>query len=160
MLLTVALSAYRSTGLSLITVTALDAKAEPRDHHLPLLKQKEALPDYQIFVILQNSRRLNLGTKPDQSAVEGLNWSLASPVSVNDIASIRLQDDDKLVSDAVSEVQIEGRSITEGNYRFEFHTERSISVGIHSFFQTAIGMAISTAFFVAVLVMIAVIFCA
>jgi hypothetical protein len=157
---TVALSAYRSTGLTRITITALSAEAEPRDLRFPLFKQKEALPDYQVFVVLQKSGRLNLGTKPDQSAVKGINWNLPSPVSVYDIASIKLQDDDKLISDAISEVQIDEQSVTDGNYRFDFHTERSFSVGLHSFFQTPIGQAISAAFLIAVLLVIAAIFCA
>ena len=93
---TVTLLAYRSTGLTRITITALSAEAEPQNHHFPLLKQKEALPDYQVFVVLQESRRLNPGTKPDQSAVNRIDWKIPSPVSFYDIASIRLQDDDKL----------------------------------------------------------------
>jgi hypothetical protein len=153
-ILTVALSAYRSTGLTRIKVTAIDADAEPRDHQLPLFKQKQALPDYQVLVILREGGYLNLGTKPDRSAVGGLDWSLGSPVSLSDIASIRLQDDDKLVSDVVAEVQIDGEEVADGNYRFEFHTQRSIEVGIQSFFQTAIGKAILAAFFVAVFLML------
>lgn len=153
-ILTIALSAYRSTGLARIKVTALAAEAEPRDHRLPLFKQKEALPDYQVLVFLREGGHLNLGTKPDRSAVEGLDWSLGSPVSLNDIASVRLQDDDKVVSDVIAEVQIDSEEVADGNYRFEFHTQRSIGVGIQSFFQTAIGTAISAAFFVAVLLIL------
>lgn len=153
-ILTVALSAYRSTGLARIKVTALSVEAEPRDHRLPLFKQKEALPDYQVLVILREGGRLNLGTKPDRSAVKGLDWNLGSPVSLTDIASIRLQDDDKLVSDVIAEVQVEGEEVVDGNYRFEFHTQRSIAVGIQSFFRTAIGQAIAAAFFVAVLLIL------
>lgn len=86
--------AYQSTGLTRIKITALSAEAEPQNHHFPLLKQKEALPDYQVFVVLQKSRRLNPGTKPEQSAVNGIDWKLPSPVSFYDIASITRQDDD------------------------------------------------------------------
>lgn len=158
-LLCVVLAASRSTGLTRVTVTALDRDAEPRDHNIPFFKQKEALPDYQLFVVPRDGWRINLGTQLDRSAADGLEWSLSTPVSVSDIATVRLEDDDKLVSDAIAEVQITGESVTDGNYRFDFQTERSISVGVESFFKTPIGQAISAAFFIAVLVMLAGMFC-
>lgn len=147
----VALAAVRSEGLTQITVTALNADEEPRDHDVPLFKQKEALPDYQIIVSLQNGRRINLGAKPNTSAVEGLVWGLGDPVSVTDVASVRLQDQDKVVSDAITEVQITDPSVHAKNYRFDFQIERSYSVGVQSFFGTPIGQAITGAFFLAVL---------
>lgn len=150
----VVMAAMRSTGLTQITITALDQKFEPRDHLLPLVKQKEALPDYEITVLLTNGNNLRLGAKPDVSAVDGLTWHLAEPVSVDDVASIRLLEQDKVIADSIAEVQFLGNSVTEGNYRFDFTTERLASVGISSFFKTPIGKAIAAGFFIAVLLML------
>lgn len=144
----------RSTGLVEVRVTALDAAAEPKDHDIPLFKQKEALPDYEVVVRTKRDQSIDLGTKIDTSAVDGLTWKLADPVSTAEIAGIRLQDQDKLASDVLTEVQIDGPEVVSGNYRFEFRTEQSFRIGIESFFQTPIGMAISGAFFVAILVML------
>ncbi len=38
----------RSRGLVAVTVTALDPAAEPSDHKIPFVKQREALPDYEL----------------------------------------------------------------------------------------------------------------
>jgi len=103
----VVMAGMRSNGLIQITVTALDAAAEPRDHNLPFVKQKEALPDYEIVVNLNDGQRIRLGAKPDSSAVGGLTWNLSDPVSLAEVASVRLDEQDKLISDAITEVQIQ-----------------------------------------------------
>jgi hypothetical protein len=79
---------------------------------------------------------------------------MPDPISTSDIASVRLDDQDKILADAIVEVQLTGESVEVGNYRFEFRTERSMSVGIQSFFRTPIGMAISAAFTIAILLML------
>ena len=122
----VILASVRSTGVTKITVTALDEASEPRDHNLPFIKRKEALPDYELRLILTNGDKVRLGAKPDTSAVDGLAWHVNDPVSIADVASVRLQEQDKVISDAVAEVQILGDSTTENGYRFEFASERSI----------------------------------
>jgi hypothetical protein len=78
-----------------IKITALSAEAEPQNYYFSLLK-KLTFPDYQVFVALQKSRHLSPWTNPDQSAGNGIDWKLTSPVSLQDIASVRLQDTDKL----------------------------------------------------------------
>ena len=155
----VIMAGIRSTGLTEITVTALDEASEPRDHNLPFIKQKEALPDYEIIVILNNGQQIRLGAKPDTSAVDGLTWNLSDPVSLAEVASVRLQDQDKVVSDAIAEVQITADSVTQGGYRFDFRSERSASVGVQSFFRTPIGMAIAAGFCIAVLLILLSVFC-
>ncbi|MBN2294022.1 MAG: hypothetical protein JXM70_16470 [Pirellulales bacterium] len=150
----VVMAAIRSTGLTKITVTALDAASEPRDHALPLIKQKEALPDYELSLILTNGDKVSLGAKPDTSAVDGLAWHVNDPVSIVDVASVRLYEQDKVISDAVAEVQILGNSISENGYRFDFASERSMSVGVKSFFATPIGKAITTGFCIAIVLML------
>jgi len=156
----IVLAAIRSTGLTQVTVTALDGANEPRDHKLPLFKQKEALPDYELTILLKRGDSIRLGAKPDTSAAAGLAWQLNDPVSLADVASVRLDEQDKLVSDAVAEVQIVGDSTTDKGYRFEFASERSFTVGIQSFFGTPIGQAIAAGFFIAVFLMVASNFCA
>ncbi len=150
----IAMSAVRSTGLTKIKVTALDAASEPRDHNLPLFKKKEALPDYELFLILSNGNEILLGSKPDTSAAQGLTWQVSDPVSNSDVASIRLQEKDKVISDAVAEVQIQGNSVTENGYRFDFTVQQSASIGLKSFFKTPIGIAITTGFTIAVIIVI------
>jgi hypothetical protein len=145
------LTMIRSTGLVRVTVTALDPLAEPRDHTLPLIKKREAMPDYQLVVKLNRGERIKLGVRPDASAADGLTWALSDPVAVADIASIRLEDEDQLLSDAVAEVQMTGDVVEAGSYRFAFETEQSVSVGIHSFFQTPMGRTIILAFVSAVI---------
>ena len=149
------LAAARSNGLTKVTVTALNENEEPRDAGVRLLKRKDALPDYEIFVLLQSGSKIHLGAKPNSSAVEGLAWTLTDPISISEIASVRLQEQDKVISDPIAEVQCDQDSVVMGNYRFEFETTRSASVGIKSFFKTPIGLAIAAAFFVAVFISIA-----
>lgn len=150
----VALAISKSTGLIAVKVTALNAANEPVDHPIPLVKRKEALPDYALALVMRDGRKVGLGTKPDTSAASGLEWRLSDPVSVANITSVRLREQDKFMDDAVAEVQISSNSATENGYRFDFMTERSAAVGLASFFETAIGKAIVGAFFVAVLLML------
>lgn len=70
---------------------------------MPFVKQKEALPDHEIILLLADGERINLGAKPDTSAADGLTWEVERAVSTHDIASVRLDEQDKLISDAVSE---------------------------------------------------------
>ena len=156
----VAIAVSRSNGLTEVKVVAVDPDAEPRDHDLPLIKAHEALPDYELVVYHSSGLTTNLGTKPNTSAADGLTWTLNAPVPVCEIAGLRLQDQDKLVSDAITEVQIVSESAESDGYRFEFQTEHSASVGVQSFFRTPIGLAISAAFFLAVLLMLASAICA
>ncbi|HBE70373.1 MAG TPA: hypothetical protein DDW52_19665 [Planctomycetaceae bacterium] len=149
-----AIAEFRSSGLTRVTVTAIDAAAEPKDHSIPLIKRKDALPDYEVLVFLNDGERIDLGTRPNSSAADGLTWALNDPVSVSDVAGVRLQDQDKLVSDAITEVQITGPSVSSDNYTFEFTTERSASIGFQSFFRTPVGKVISGAFFIALVVVI------
>ena len=99
-----------------------------------------------------------MGAKPDTSAAKGLTWQVSEPVSVADVASVRLEEQDKLISDALAEVQITGDSVTANGYRFDFVTERSAVVGIKSFFGTPIGMAIVVGFCLAVVLIVVTVF--
>lgn len=148
------IAASRSEGLTRVTVTALDRDAEPRDHKVPFFREKEALPDYDLTLVLTDRwpGNIRLGTKPDQFAADGLTWHVSKPVSVLDITSVRLTEKDKVISDAVAEVQITGRSVTEKGYRFDFETEVSAAVGVESFFGTPVGKAIAAGFGLAVLI--------
>lgn len=101
-----------------------------------------------------NGRTSDLGAKPNTSAIDGLTWVLNDPVSISEVVGVRLQEQDKLIADAITEVQITSNSVSTANYRFDFQIERSASIGIKSFFQTPIGMAISAGFFIAVLLML------
>lgn len=150
----VLLAVVRSTGLVKVTVTALDKSAEPRDHNIPLFKQKEALPDYEVTILRTDGDEIHLGSKPDTSASDGLDWHVSDPVSLSDIAAIRLSEKDKVLSDAVAEVQITGATTTSNGYQFDFTSQRSFSVGVKSFFGTPIGMAIAAGFCIAVLLLV------
>ena len=154
----IVLAATRSTGLVGITVTARDEAAEPRDHNLPLVKKKEALPDYELILLMADGDKVHLGAKPDASAADGLVWHVNDPVSIADVASLRLQEQDKLVSDAIAEVQVLGPSVTSNDYRFDFTSQRSAVVGVKSFFGTPVGKAITMGFCLAVLVLLASVF--
>lgn len=148
------IAAARSTGLTAIEVTATDASMEPRDHKIPLVKQKEALPDYELILLLKDGRKVSLGARPDTSAVAGLTWEVSDSLSVADVTSVRLREQDKVISDALAEVQISEAPVTEKGYRFEFTTARSLAVGIHSFFRTPVGNAICVGFGVAVFLLV------
>ena len=150
----VLLAALRSNGLTAVKVTALDGFPEPRDHQLPFIKQKEALPDYELFLILHSGRQVHLGAKPDTSAARGLVWQISDPVSLADISAVRLREQDQLLSDALAEVHITGPTTTFAGYRFDFTSERSLSVGIQSFFATPIGLAIAAGFAISVVLLI------
>ncbi len=136
------LASINSSGLVEVRVTALNPDAEPQDVKIPFLKKKDVLPDYEVVVRLTSGRQVKLGTKPNTSATDGLSWTLQEAVPLSEIASIRLQDQDKLVSDTIAEVQINGESAESDGFRFNFTTERSIGVGMRFFFRTPIGEAI------------------
>ncbi|WP_417388895.1 hypothetical protein [Gimesia sp.] len=150
----VVIAATQSEGLKEVKVTALDAAAEPRDHDIPLIRQQEALPDYELLIITRQRIGYKLETKPDTSATEGLVWKLKKPIGIHDIVGIRLQDQDKLLSDALVEVPFSRDPVVADNYRFEFQTVYSAQVGLESFFQTPIGLAIAFAFVIAVLLIL------
>ena len=152
----IAMIASRTEGLNRVTVTALDAEKEPRDHNIPLFKAKERLPDYRLIInTTERWHKITLGAKPNTSAVNGISWDLPDPISLSDIASVRLDDQDKLLADAVSEVQVTSDSASEGNYKFDFETSYSVTVGIRSFFKTQIGQMILFAFIGSLVALIA-----
>ncbi|WP_339749464.1 hypothetical protein [uncultured Rubinisphaera sp.] len=150
----VVIAAIRSNGLTQVTVTVLDPEIEPRDPIVPFMNPQEALPDYELVVIDSSGHKTNLGTRPNTSAVHGLSWQLNEPASVSEIVGLRLQDQDKVISDVITEVQVTSDTAAADGYRFDFQTEYSLSVGIQSFFRTPIGKTISAAFFVAMLIII------
>ena len=151
----VVIAASRSKGLTAVTVFVLDPDDEPQDHDLPFIKAHDALPDYELVAYRSSGATTSLGTKPNTSAAEGLTWTLNEPLPVCEVVGIRLQDQDKLISDSITEVQVVSEFAESDGYRFEFRTEHSVSVGVQSFFRTPIGMAISAAFFIAILLMLA-----
>jgi hypothetical protein len=63
------IAGWRSSGLTEAAVTALDEKAEPRDHGLPFVKKKDALPDYQVLVVLHEGRRITSALNPTHPQV-------------------------------------------------------------------------------------------
>lgn len=150
----IVLAVLNSVGLWAVRVTALEGTVEPKDHNLPLVKQTEALPDYELIVVLRSGGTVKLGAKPDTSAADGLTWTLTEPVAVSDIASIRLEEQDKLVSDAVAEVPFSAGPVTEKGYEFHFTTTRSFGVGVQAFFRTPVGVAITGAFFLAIVLVL------
>ena len=140
----------QSIGLTKVTVTAINPDAEPRDPGLPLLAQKHTLPDYQLTINLSSGTQIDAGAKLDTSAVDGISWTLNEPVPVAQIASITLSEQDAVISDKLAEVQLDDALAGTELYRFEFSTERSIAVGMQSFFRTPVGIAVVAAFFCAV----------
>ncbi|MCC9602270.1 hypothetical protein LOC67_17080 [Stieleria sp. JC731] len=135
-------------------MTALDPGTEPRDHNLPFIKQHDALPDYELHLLLQSGETIRLGAKPNVSAAEGLTWHLYNPVGIHRISTIRLQEQDKIISDPIVEIAFSDRSVTQGGYRFDFATERSFSTGVAAFFELPIGKAIAAGFTIAILLLI------
>lgn len=120
MIFCVIIAAIRSEGLTQFKVTALDEDAEPRDHGLPLIKQRDAFPDYEIVVMTQDGFKTRLGAKPNTLAKDGLDWTLNDPISVAEITGVRLQDQDKVISDAIAEVQITDKSVPQGTIALIF----------------------------------------
>ncbi len=148
----IAIAVSRSNGLISVTVTSLGE--EPTDRVFPLFKRDEALPDYELSLVADDGSERYLGTKPNTSAVNGLTWTLNETVPVSQIASIRLTERDKVVSDAVAEVHILGDSATANDYRFDFVCARSFSVGLSAFFRTPIGIAVCIAVCIPILYVI------
>ncbi len=144
-----AIAVAQSNGLVSVTVTAL--ADEPSDHDIPLFKREDALPDYELSLIADDGSTRYLGTKPNSSADNGLTWTLDDAVSISQIASVRLTEQDKLVSDAIAEVHVLGDSVTANDYRFDFVCAHSFSAGLTAFFRTPIGIAVCVAFGIAIL---------
>ena len=146
------IAATRSSALASVTDN------EPQDIKVPLADPKSVLPDYQLIVALIDGGQISLGQKPNTSAVGGLTWQVANSLSVADVSRIRLEDVDVAVSDTIAEVQIRDGVVTENGYQFEFGVERSMLVGIQSFFKTPIGAAIAAGFGIAIVIMVLVVF--
>lgn len=147
----VGIAALNSTALASVTVTATPGLEEPRDHNIPLVKQKEALPDYEVIVVRTNGREIKLGAKPDTLAVDGLTWYVPEPVGLSEIAYVQLREKDALLSDPITRTNLDSMSSTSDGYLFEFKTKRSITVGLFAFFTTPIGYAILFGILLAIL---------
>ena len=154
----VGLAAARSEGVTGVTVTALDPAAEPRDHAVPLVRRREALPDYRVTLVRASGTTATLATRYNTSAAGGLSWRVDPPVPLFDLASVRLEDEDKLSDDRLADVsaaRLRAGPVTEGNYRLEVTTARSFGAGLEAFFATPAGRAILAALGLAVLVLAA-----
>ena len=145
----VAIAAMRSKGLVAVRVTAL--ADELSDHDVPFLKRNEALPDYELSILSDDGSSCYLGTKPNTSASGGLTWTLDTTVPVSLIASVRLVEKDKLVSDTIAEVHVVADSVTSNDYRFDFDCQHSFAAGLAAFFRTPVGIAICIALVIAIL---------
>jgi hypothetical protein len=154
----IGLAISKSNGLVEVTVTAIDPANEPKDVKVPLANASDALPDYELTLIDDLGSAWHLGVKPNESAADGLTWRLAAPVSVSQIASIRLREKDLIVSENLAEVHVQGAAVESKGYRFEFETERSFGVGVQAFFRTPVGIAIVVGFLLAVLFLMLAIF--
>lgn len=154
----IGLAISKSNGFVAVKVTALDPAKEPKDAKVPLTDPRDALPDYELTLIDDLGSIWHLGAKPNESAAGGLTWRLAAPISVSQVASIRLREKDLVVSENLAEVQLQGDSVESKGYRFEFETERSFGVGVQAFFRTPVGMAILMGFVLAVVVLMLAIF--
>jgi len=144
----------RSRALVAVTVTAIDPAQEPSDHDIPFLKRDEALPDYALYLLDDNGNARFLGVKPNESAENGLSWTLDEPRSISLISTVRLTEKDKLISDELAEVHITSDTVETDQYRFEFQVNRSFAAGVDGFFRTPIGMTIAIAIGIAVLCVI------
>lgn len=143
----------QSVGLTAVTVTSLNPENEPRDPGLPLLDQKHTLPDYAVRIQLTSGRKIELGSKPNTSAAEGLTWQLNEAVAVSSITSVVLWEQDQVVSDTLEEVQVTADLVETDSWQFQFQTQKSFATGLRAFFGTPIGLAICAAFFVAAFLM-------
>ncbi|MFZ9091620.1 MAG: hypothetical protein ACO3FE_16200 [Planctomycetaceae bacterium] len=143
----------QSVGLTAVTVTSLNPENEPRDPGLPLLDQKHTLPDYAVRIQLTSGRKIDLGSKPNTSAAEGLTWQLNEAVAVSSITSVVLREQDQVVSDTLEEVQVTADLVRTDSWQFQFQTQKSFATGLRAFFGTPIGLAICAAFFVAAFLM-------
>lgn len=154
----VALAYQQSVGVVAVTVTATEEAVEPETggllSKLPLLGAKEKQPDYDLSLRLTSGRTVSLGTKQDQTAAQGLSWTLNDPVSVSEVASVRLRERGRYLSEPVVEVPLQPDGAAAKGYQFSFVLERSFAVGLHSFFGTPIGKAIAAAFFIAILALL------
>ena len=141
----ISMAYQRRMVLKQITVTYL-GEEEHRDHSIPLYKRKEALPDYTIELQHTDRGTVKLDTHLDQSALEGLTWTLSELYSCKDIPTIRLYDEDKIISEDLAEIAFDGQPVTENDYQFEFELETSFETGLASFWKTPVGTAIIWAF--------------
>lgn len=102
-------------------------------------------PDYELKVTHRKGGRVfattdSLGVKPNESANEGLSWTLSDPISLPDVSVIELIDRDVVLSDTL--VTVSGpfdQQADAGNYRFEFDTATDPAIGFASFATTSLG---------------------
>jgi hypothetical protein len=77
----IVMAVIRSNALVEITVNTIDGDSEPLDCKLPLVKQLDSQPDYELALINDSGAKRYQGAESNQSAVVGIRWTLGDPVA-------------------------------------------------------------------------------
>ena len=108
-----------------------------------------SLPDYELRIGTGKagwfgSRDLrSLGVRVNQSAADGLTWSVAPPISTAEIGLVSLADvDDLKIDEQLAELSLRDFDTLHAGYRFEAATEFSPLVGLESFLTSPLGLVI------------------
>ena len=87
-----------------------------------------------------------------------MNWELPKIYSIEDITLITLTDKDELISDTLAQIAFPGKQVVENGYQFDYELEKSFNIGLESFWDTAVGRAITWAIGIVALLILLCIF--
>lgn len=141
------------TGVTVSFVGDASRSDEPTDMTLNPLSE-ERLPDYRVDLVVDGETR-KLGTMPNRSAVDGLEFRVAGEYPVRQLQEIVLMEDDPVKNDVL--VRVQGQQpfpIESGGYKFELEQSRSFMGGLEYFFATPIGKAVLTGITIAVILLV------
>ena len=149
----VAGAVLNSERLDTVTVRFQGPGEEVRDARLPGADPEDALPDYRLDIV-HTEGRFRAGTWPNQSAAEGLVFTVAEDIPLRQVQELVLVEDDRLKDDPLVRVQHTDQTMSAKGYTFTTSASRSMAVGLGWFFATAVGKAILAGITLAVVILI------
>lgn len=142
-LVSVGAAVRNARAITKVSVQVRDAAGEHRDLSVLGIGKADALPDYRLEIVERGGRRTPLAVRANTSAKDPIEWTVPDPVSVRDVVSLRLVDQDPGVDDVLDEVQVDGERLETERYTYGVTTERTLDAGLRSFVETPVGLALA-----------------
>jgi len=147
-------AAMNAQSISSIDIKIIEPSTEYRDKSVLGFGKKEVLPDYRVKLRTTSNRWIELGIKPNRSAVEWLTFPVKDNLPLRNAQEIQLFDADKLEDDLLDRVQIGSEVTSSQHYQYRLHTEYRFETGLQWFFGTALGKAIAAGITLAIIIVV------
>lgn len=134
-----AISLTHATNLTGIRIKLKEGINDHFDRHIPLISRSEdELPDYKIEYLSEN-RWQEIGTIPNTSAQNWLQFDAGHPPVLALVQRIRVVESDRTHDTQLDEVAPILPSTVGAQFQFQFDTRFSLMAGFDYFFSTALG---------------------